>query len=207
MRTDDNEGLELHERVLSGDVTASADVFEKYLSPIIERLSKREGYRHLTDTDPELIWDSVSDAIFAYLANPKSYNPEKSSLMSYLAMSANGDLLNALARRTRRRGREEPLDGDVELSAVGGNGTIELPGEHLDSESKLWSHISALVPDPLEQSVIRLMLDGERSREVYADALGVSHLPTAERNRKVDRVKDRLKKRLQRAGRPELLDS
>ncbi len=49
-----------------------------------------------------------------------------------------------------------------------------------------------------ERRVMDLMLDGERKTRVYAEALGLSGLPAAEQKREIKRVKDRLKKRLER---------
>ncbi len=206
MRNPDLGSLQLHERLLAGDFAASAELFEQHLTPVISQLSKLERFRWIAEQDPELIWDCVTDAIFAYIQEPRKYDPDKSSLRTYLRMSAQGDLLNALARQARRRQREQPLDADVELLPFHGNEDTEQPGERADQEADLWSRIAKLVPDEVEQTVVRLMIDGERSRDVFAEVLGVSHLPDTERNREVDRVKDRLKKRLQRAGRTELLD-
>ena len=53
----------------------------------------------------------------------------------------------------------------------------------------------------MEERVLDLMLVGERSTSAYAAALGLVDRPRAERAREAKRVKDRIKKRLERAGR------
>jgi hypothetical protein len=45
-----------------------------------------------------------------------------------------------------------------------------------------------------------LMREGEKRTVVFADAAGFSDLPPEEQAREVKRVKDRIKKRIQRAG-------
>ena len=51
-----------------------------------------------------------------------------------------------------------------------------------------------------ERAVFSLMLDGERSTEVAAATMNIGHLAPAEQAREVKRVKDRIKKRIQRRG-------
>jgi biopolymer transport protein ExbD len=53
--------------------------------------------------------------------------------------------------------------------------------------------------------VLELMLDGERQTSVYVEILEIGHLSLEEREREVKKVKDRLKKRLERAGLKEQL--
>jgi hypothetical protein len=47
---------------------------------------------------------------------------------------------------------------------------------------------------------VELMRLNERSTPVYARVLEITHLPFAEQKRIVKRVKDKLKKRVERAG-------
>ena len=51
-----------------------------------------------------------------------------------------------------------------------------------------------------EQAVFELMRTGERETAAYVPVLGIEHLPEAEQRREVKRVKERILKRLQRAG-------
>ncbi|MDP9352382.1 MAG: hypothetical protein M3P51_12680 [Chloroflexota bacterium] len=202
------EELRLHQRLLSGDETASGDVFARYLTPIIKQLSRREAYRGLADADPDVIWDAVSDALFAYVETPERYQPGKASLHGYLRMSAEGDLRNLLAKRSSRHRREEALNEKVEVGIADRNyGLTEAEAERNLREDELWVRIREIISDPVDQEIVKLILDHERSREAYARVLGISDWLEEERKREVDRVKDRLKKRLQRAGWTEFLDS
>ena len=51
---------------------------------------------------------------------------------------------------------------------------------------------------PEEKRVLPLMQDGERHTSAYAEVLGITQLSPLEQAREVKRVKDRLKKRLER---------
>jgi hypothetical protein len=49
-----------------------------------------------------------------------------------------------------------------------------------------------------EQKALELMLEGERKTTVFAQALGIDHLPKEMQEDQVQRVKDKLKKRIER---------
>ena len=68
----------------------------------------------------------------------------------------------------------------------------------MDHQAKV-QRIFALVPDPKDRAVLRLMLDGERSTSAFAHALGISHLAKREREEGVKRCKDRLIKHIRRS--------
>jgi hypothetical protein len=40
-------------------------------------------------------------------------------------------------------------------------------------DDKVWDRVAEIVTDPTERAFVLLMLDGERSRETYADVLGI----------------------------------
>src|SRR5262245_47754182 len=87
---------DLHVRLLNGDVTVSAEIAEQYLYEVIEQLHRR--YSRLYDQDK--IDTAVDDAFMRYYQYPERYNPAKSSLTTYLLMSAEGDLRNSLRCNT-----------------------------------------------------------------------------------------------------------
>jgi hypothetical protein len=51
-----------------------------------------------------------------------------------------------------------------------------------------------------EERVLALMLDGERKTLAFAQALGIDQLPKKEQKAKVKRLKDKLKKRIERGA-------
>jgi hypothetical protein len=52
----------------------------------------------------------------------------------------------------------------------------------------------------VDRRVLRLMVDGERRTAVFAAVLGLDGQPAEAQRREVKRAKDRIKKRLERAG-------
>ena len=94
-----SEELELHQRLVSGDETASADLFDRYMNWLVDVLSAHHS--RIADYDETLILDAVTDALFDYIRRPDIYKPELKSLRNFLHMAATGDLKNAW-RKTRR---------------------------------------------------------------------------------------------------------
>ena len=121
-------------------------------------------------------------------------------------MSARGDLLNALAK-ARKLADREIAPGPVELDAPGRNTEKTSPSAERDLDGQaLWDRVCVVVPDPVEQRVVALMLDGTRETLAYSAVLRISDRPLPEQAREVKRVKDKLRARLQRAGWAGLLD-
>jgi RNA polymerase sigma-70 factor, ECF subfamily len=187
---------QVHERLLHGDPTASAECAEAVVGPLTKRLEKR--FPHLRGSD--LLVDAVTDSVHSYLGRPDQYDPARRGLLGFLAMAAEGDLKNALAKWHRRSEMEVPMD-DVELEAVAGNKVIG-PGDsadELDLEA-IRKDVRALFHDPDDQQMADLVLGGERSIEPFARILRLGDLPIDEQRREVKRHKDRIKKRLVRYG-------
>ncbi len=195
-----DEAKALLVRLRTGDPTAASDLVVAYLDDLARWLQNRNP-----TVSAEDCLTAAEDALLALIKKPTSYNPKRSSLMGYLQMSASGDLKNWLRAERRHVWRKIDLE-DVELSL--GEGKYLRDGEADPAqrlEEKEWSPRSAKVIgalrtklSPEEQRVMDLMLDGERKTQAYAEVLGLSRLPAAEQKREVKRVKDRLKKRLER---------
>jgi hypothetical protein len=195
------EGLALHQRLASGERSASADVCVAYLDSLVAWLQSCRPW-----VDSDLVQSAAHDALFDYVQHPQKYQPEQSDLAAYLRMLAEGDLLN-LQRKEGRHNREKmPLES-VELGEEAGklNGREEEPAillERQETVAGLWrmvENIRALC-EPRERAVLDLMVEGERRTQVYAGVLGLEDRPPAEQEREVKRVKDCLKKRLLRGG-------
>jgi hypothetical protein len=128
-------------------------------------------------------------------------------LDAYLRMAATGDLRNLL-RRERRHHRHRRDWESVEHSPE--------PWKYLGREddpalrlciaeahaevrarvpARVWAGLSAV-----ERPALELLLQGEHRTEVFARACGLAHLPRAEQEREVKRLKDRVKARVKRAG-------
>ncbi len=196
------DALALHQRLLARDPTASNDLAEVYIGPLVAWLAEVAPR-----VEPEIREDAAGDALLTLIRNPESYSPILQTLEAYLRMSAHGDMLNALAKEQRHRKHETPC-GDVELLAESGKygGHDSDPGLSLriaEEEQDTLSTIPESVRRRLSETDLRaaqLVVQGERSYAVFAELYGLLHLPADEQARTVKRHKDRLKMMLKRAG-------
>jgi RNA polymerase sigma-70 factor (ECF subfamily) len=190
---------ELHERLLAGDLVASQEVATAFLLAVVERL--RQRFPRLDDES--LIFDAAADAILSYADRPSQYDPQGLRLLSYLVMSAHGDLKNALQRHRRQARREVPV-GDVELLLDVRNSEVEevQPEERPATPGvrKVGHRMREEIPDPVDQQLVGLMVQGERRTEAFARVLGITDMEVLQQRKLVKQHKDRLKKRLMRLG-------
>lgn len=185
--------LGLHRRVMTGDPSASAELFSVIHRPIVGVLLKLHGVRGLSADDAG---DLATDALMDYLRNPGKFQPSRSSLFTYLCMSAKGDALNLL--RSRRREREKSLRF-VELVRGEGN-MVDVDICTLDADTIVSRYAAELFDDEQDVQILKLMLAGERDTEAYAAAIGLGDATAEERNAAVKQRRDRLEKRLRRLG-------
>ena len=215
----------LHARLLADDPTAPGELAELVLEGPLSRVF-RQGVRRRAGSllrsmgstvREDALHDAMVTAVMSYVKRPAQYNPDKASggLLPYLAMAAHRDLLNA-RRGIERQGDAEPLSlvelrtqrRNTQLRLVGvGNASQESnPEEMLDAQQRaaeLRAQLAAqeaLMATEAERMVLRLMAAGERDTPVFAEALGIGALPPEAQQREVTRVKDRITKRLERAG-------
>ncbi len=197
-------GYQIHQRLLEGDPVASSELAVACLGVLVARMKAR-----FPDiSDETLIHDAAADAILSYAENPSAYNPAKSGLLTYLTMSARGDLLNALAKERRRRRRESSLEL-VEQSPHVQN-KLQEHTEHTPLEEQIsldgtmyegmLEKVHEAILAPQDQQLLLLLLDGVRETTPYSVILGIEGLDFREQQRIVKQHKDRLKKRLERLG-------
>ena len=118
-------------------------------------------------------------------------------------MAAKRDLQNILSKEQRRKKKSLK---NVELSEEAGKylGADKEPAMILqlkEEAEKAEREILTAVRQGLsagELQVLDLMLQGERKTAVFAEALGIADLPPSEQEALVQRVKNKLNKRLER---------
>lgn len=203
----------LWERLLADDPTAPSDLAVAYLDPLITWLQRR-----WPALDPADAFTAASEAIINLAKDPRTYVPERQTLWYYLRMSARGDLKNLQAKEARHRSHLSAVSwDDVEHAPDLGKYVVDEaadPAEVVERVEDLRARLRELkLPDrvraglaPEEEKVLELMRLNERRTELYARALGLEGLAPAEQRREVKRVKDRLKKRLERASGPVRLE-
>lgn len=180
----------LHGRVLATDPVAPADVFANFTEPLASAV--RRDLR----CDHDTARDSAIDALFEYLGSPSAYKPAKGRLSTFLVQVAKRGAIDRLRARSAETRREQAFSAVVELGAPAPNEEMERSAE----AQELWQKVEQVVQNNCDRTALTLILDGERSTDVLARALGIHGLSQLERQREVKRHRDRLIKVLERLG-------
>jgi hypothetical protein len=197
------EGLLYHQRLLCADPVVPSDVCHAFLAPLTDGLAARHP-RY----DPHLIREAVHQTLFDYVKRPEMYQPGdgRPDLLGFLTMAADRDLANLLRRERLHHRNREPWSV-VEFGAEGGNTSgADDPAEAAEwaeeqrRDEEALARLTAAWP-AVERECLELMLQGVRPFEPYAALLGLSDWPVERQRHEVNKMKERLIKRLRRQGR------
>ena len=190
-----DEVAALFQRHCNGDRLARSDFIAATLDPLLQHLR-----RWRRDADEHACLTAAEDAILALIHNPIIYDSAGRALIGFLRMSAERDLLNELAKEARHHRNRDSAEC-VELATDDRNTSVDELAGDLPSfdEPDIAAEVASLTAT--EREVLRLMRDGEKRTAAFAAVLGIEHLPMEDQAGGVKRVKDRIIKRLQRAGR------
>jgi hypothetical protein len=201
-------GRTLHLAYTAGDPTASNEIFVRYydlLNNDLRAFIARKGlFLRIGDID-DLAGHAIIQAFESYLRRPETFNPDLKTLGGYLILSAQRDFLNLFAREMRRESAIE--SGVVRLDVESWN---TLPDEDTDlvaeiedasAADDLLAFARSCAHNDEDRTVLTLMLTFEKKTGVFAEALGIAHLPERDQRAQVNKIKDRLSKRLKRGYR------
>jgi len=186
--------LDLHERLLSLDPVATEELFT-IAAPELERHLRARFPSLAPGVDPDIYLSAVYETLTDYFKNPGKYNAAKSGLMTYLRLACRRDLQNLLAKEFRHASVRISLES-VEFSLSDGNDVSERVADNLDSQQLISDLTQGMTSE--ERAVFSLMVEGERSTRVAAEAMNIGHMALEEQAKRVKRVKDRIKKRMRR---------
>lgn len=195
------EGEHLHHRLCELDVTASADVCRGYRAPLLTWLARR--HRAI---DPDLVETAVHHALLGYFQRPAAFDPARLDLAAYLRMASRRDLLNLLhaeARHHRLRQAFSSVELDEERRNNSQSGETPLSILQCKEQAQRWHDYVQRMAVRLSKGdrlVLDLLLAGEKSTAVFAQALGLEAQPAIEQEQQVKWAKDRVLKRLARGG-------
>jgi hypothetical protein len=198
------EELDLHRRLVDGDLVASSELANAYWASLNASLIETNS-RAISQ---QLIAEAAGNAIICLIKNPKGFDASRNSaglpLFAYLRLAAQRDLKNILKREARHWHGHVRLE-TVELSPLAGKylGRNEDPSEplQLQEEVEKGREILCSVREGLsdgERQALEMMLQGERKTAAFARILGIERLPKKEQQAEVKRMKDKLKKRIER---------
>jgi peptidyl-tRNA hydrolase len=188
-------GERLHQRLLAGSLTASSEIAEIFLQPLIKNLAKE--FKHLSD--PHLIDSAAADALINYFEHSEKFDPARASLFRYLRIRAKTYLLNSLGQQTSAKivveieeaetvqQMEEQNELDVESTLV---------SQAIQTE--IMQQVQKYIIDPVDLRVISLMVEGIRDTAKYAEVLGILDHSLTEQRKTVKQHKDRIKKIIER---------
>ncbi len=205
---EDPKGLGLHGRLVAGDPSAIDELWFYY-----EGLYQA-GMRKLMRPSPhneDIAREYAYRSIIRLIETPSRFDPERNkSLFGYLRMDVEGDILNYLASsryRVRIDSLDRPIgssDDDVGEQTIGGNIAADDPSP---DELVVASEGNETVTQ-IRQTVVKTDIEGivfdlqyvhaEKATEVFAEALGLSDLAYARQVSEIQKIKDRLAKRLRR---------
>ena len=140
-------------------------------------------------------YDSAVDAILVYLDDPSKFDRNKGRLSTYLVAIAKRKAIDRLRSRTAKRRREIAFAEIVELQATDPNDEMQLTIE----ASQIWQIVEQQICSDTDRNALKLILAGERSTNVLANAMGITGRP-GEIQAEVKRNRDRLLKILERLG-------
>lgn len=204
----DPRGLDLHRRLVERDPLAQRQLMEMYYLRLVAFAARQIHDQAMRD---DIASDLTLDVISKLIDDPGRFDPARGkSLYGFLVMDLRGDLINHFARL--RRGPkivslDAPVgsdDDDVGQHDLGGNLSSGEPGPEAlamivesDGETAVIRRRVAMTDD--ERIVFDLQYgEGERGTDVFAQALGIADLPAGEQVERIQRIKDRLAKRLRR---------
>ncbi len=190
------ELLRLHERLLANDPVASLDTFQ-IVTPILERYLRYQFVSMGPSVDPDIYLSAIHDALTDYFKKPQKYDPNRSGLLTYLKLAAKRDLQNLLRKESRHAKNRISFE-DVGFSRSSGNNVSEEAINKIEGERLATEAMQGMTNT--ERAVFCLMIDGDSSTESAADAVGIGHLSQREKAREIKKIKDRIKKRIQRRG-------
>ncbi|CAN96317.1 ECF-family RNA polymerase sigma factor [Sorangium cellulosum So ce56] len=184
-----SDEIALHERVLARDPVAPVDVFQDLMDPLSSAI------RHdLPCCTEDEAYDSSVDAVLAYLGQPEKYDRTRGRLSTYLLDIAKKKSIDRLRARSAAERRDETYAALVEVRGTDPKQTMEAKVE----ARQLWEMVEGVLPQERDRQAIALILSGESSTDVLAEALGLTGMPAAELRRRVKQHRDRLMKVLER---------
>jgi hypothetical protein len=87
---DSSQLLGLHRRLCDGDRTASEELAELILEPLVDAVSRRFPHH-----DKQTIWDGVVDALLDYCARPHQFDETRRvPLDHFLRMASRHNVMN-----------------------------------------------------------------------------------------------------------------
>jgi hypothetical protein len=190
-------GERLHARLIAGDKLVTAELCETFFPALCRSAEKKFHYL----SDSHIVAVAAEEAFLSYLNHPEKFDPQKGSLIGYLFLATRMNVIDKLRSLKKNTVGLDP--SIIEHKVEGGIADPELKLiEEEDAQFAPYSpamrRMLAIVTDPIDREVVKLMMEGERKTEAYAEVMGILHLPYSEQQDRVNKTKERLKTTLRR---------
>lgn len=192
---------ELTEALFKQEDTILAELYSKYAEDLREHFLIKFPVFQL---DAFGLETTITDALINLCNNPKKFDPEKSSLKTFLFRDIKFDIINALEKR---KNKSNSVNNNlVELETISRN--IDAISEEEEFEIdytklavRLNSYFENVFPNAIDQK-LAWMIKVEKVKETksYSNLLGLADLSAREQEDIVKRHKDRINVRLKRYG-------
>jgi RNA polymerase sigma-70 factor (ECF subfamily) len=193
--------LHLHQRLMERDPIAPKDVAETFLDALLGALQKKNR----RSIPLEFIEEAVHLALICFIKSPSSFDPARSKadrpLFAFLLLASQRDLQTRLKQESRHAHSSLEI---VELSADEGKYIEDADPlaslahqEDVETAKRIADEIRDVLTE-IEGRCFELLLTNERSTAAFAQAMNIEHLSKVAQENEVKRMKDKLKKRIER---------
>lgn len=196
-----SEEKDLVDALFKKDDTTLAQLYLKYAEDLRESFLIEFPIFKL---DPFPLEDVITDALMNICKYPQKFNPEKSSLKTFLFRDVKGDIINTLNKRKRKKNSAhnnlvelDPNSRNIDLK----NETEELEVDHIKLSEKFAVYFATIFANERDQK-LAWMIKVEKDKETkkYCELLEIEQLNSTEQEEIVKKHKDRINVRLKRSG-------
>lgn len=193
--------LKFHSSVMAKDDLALAKLYDLYSEHIIKCL--KNWYPKHANQDEALILEAVNEAFFGYYKNPQTFNPQINTLVRFLEIAADRDIINIL-NREKKVAQKQNLPEDVELEEKFWNSvkkdvnTTDGQLIHDQSLAIIDKELAIHFNTEMDVKLAKLVLAGERETAPYSEVLNINELSIEKQRKEVKKHKDRIKIALKR---------
>jgi hypothetical protein len=187
----------VHDLIIYGDMRARDEIYS--LLPLLIRLLSR---KHPHDRDEAA--ESAEDAVLDYLSEPERFDPCRGcALVTWLAIQARGHMSHLLRKKASREKHEKAVGiaekiFEEKMSEMGVGMAIS-KGRDEDKTEEWRQELDDLLRmlNPCDCDGV-LLLRRDAPIEEWVQHLHIEDLPVEEQRHRINREKDRLKKKLRR---------
>lgn len=190
--------MELHQLILMENDLALSKLYTLYGYAIIDKLRKL-----YSKSDLGYIEEAVNEGLFGYFKNPITFDPEKNTLLRFLEIASERDLINILEKEKKHTKKKIALP-DVELEESFWNSIVKeqktSDGQLIHNESieMVNKELALHFDNERDLKLAKLVLTGEREIAIFSTVLEIEVLTIEEQRKEVKKHKDRIKKVLDR---------